>query len=138
MKKRIRDLWIKALRSGKYKKGVDHLCTINENGSRSYCCLGVLTELAIKDGVKIKKDVINSNWPRCSSYINYTGPEDSMYSYLLRSVMKWAGLHDFDPLLRPETSRSANIMASEINDNGNVNTTFRKIADLIEKNIPAE
>lgn len=38
-------LWIKALRGGKYRKDVDIL-----KSRHGYCCLGVLCDLATKDG----------------------------------------------------------------------------------------
>ena len=39
-------LWLDALRSGEYKPGRGQLRTVNER----FCCLGVLCDLAAKDG----------------------------------------------------------------------------------------
>lgn len=33
--------WSTALRSGKYEQGSDELCTVTENDSFEFCCLGV-------------------------------------------------------------------------------------------------
>lgn len=47
--KSLRNKWIKALKSGRYKQGTSALCHIDkdENGkvSRTYCCLGVLCQI---------------------------------------------------------------------------------------------
>lgn len=42
-------LWIDALRSGEYPQGTGQL-----NKTGKYCCLGVLCEVALKDGVKME------------------------------------------------------------------------------------
>lgn len=43
------DLWIEALKSGKYKQGEGQL-KYSVNKKPQYCCLGVLCDLAEKDG----------------------------------------------------------------------------------------
>lgn len=54
MKKEVAELWVKALRSGKYKQGRSALCTVvadpenPKNKTKSYCCLGVLADIASK------------------------------------------------------------------------------------------
>lgn len=45
-RRQVLEHWIKALRSGKYKQIRNVLC----NGKDGFCCLGVLQELATKDG----------------------------------------------------------------------------------------
>lgn len=37
--------WVAALRSGEWRQGQSRLCTIAEDGSKSYCCLGVALAL---------------------------------------------------------------------------------------------
>lgn len=44
--KQVREAWIKALRSGEYKQTKSYL-----RKDDSYCCLGVLCDLAVKEGV---------------------------------------------------------------------------------------
>lgn len=39
---RVKELWLKALRSGEYKQGRDTLCRVGEDGVYSFCCFGVL------------------------------------------------------------------------------------------------
>jgi hypothetical protein len=46
MNKRLKAKWIKALRSGEYNQTTCRLVTTEVDGSRSFCCLGVLRELA--------------------------------------------------------------------------------------------
>lgn len=43
MKKDIKDKWVEALRSGKYKQCTGALCRVYYNGC-AYCCLGVLAD----------------------------------------------------------------------------------------------
>lgn len=40
-----------ALESGEYAQGRSRLCLVNENGSKEFCCLGVLSEIAVQEGV---------------------------------------------------------------------------------------
>lgn len=53
MKKKLRDAWVKALRSGEYKQGLGRL----QNGD-AYCCIGVMCEVAKKIGFvsRLKRD----------------------------------------------------------------------------------
>lgn len=44
MDKKTKAKWLKALRSGKYEQGRGRLQRV-EDGSRQYCCLGVLCEV---------------------------------------------------------------------------------------------
>jgi hypothetical protein len=44
MRKSIKNKWVKALRSGKYKQGTGQLHSENEEG-KSFCCLGVLATI---------------------------------------------------------------------------------------------
>lgn len=43
-------IWVKALESGKYQQTQGMLREIHDDGTSSYCCLGVLCDLAEKDG----------------------------------------------------------------------------------------
>ena len=47
MDKKLKERWIKALRSGKYKQGGGNLRVINKKTNEAkYCCLGVLVDIA--------------------------------------------------------------------------------------------
>lgn len=41
MKKKYKDIWLKALRAGEYAQGTGALCRL-KNGEHEFCCLGVL------------------------------------------------------------------------------------------------
>ena len=49
MKPSIKKRWLEALRGGKYKQGRNYLRAKDKNGELHYCCLGVLTDLYIKE-----------------------------------------------------------------------------------------
>lgn len=115
MKTSIKQKWISALRSGKYRQGRGAL----RRGDK-YCCLGVLCELAIQDGVKIELDVDNESRTTF----------DGSAGYPPVAVMDWADLSDNNPRIRPggESDRTL----AGINDEG---ASFETIADLIEKHL---
>ena len=95
--------WVAALRSGKIQQTRKQLG--NKNGGR--CCLGVLCDLAVEDGV-------------IQDYYKYSGS-------LPRKVMRWAGLSDDMGEYKSKTSRR-----SLAGDNDTYNRSFAQIADIIE------
>lgn len=102
--KEVRQLWVKALRSGEYKQGRTRLRT--KDGK--YCCLGVLTDLAVKNGV-------------IPEFIGSGGA----CNLLLDDVRQWAGLDD----KYGSYSRSDHACLCQDNDRGK---DFSWISDLIE------
>lgn len=49
--KKVKEQWIAALRSGKYKQGVEALKRVFQPGAQpEYCCLGVLAECLAASG----------------------------------------------------------------------------------------
>ncbi len=86
MNRRIKKLWIAALRSGRYKQARNTLRT--RHGSRhAYCCLGVLCHLAQKEGIGKFEDKVFRD-AEGGSYCN---------SVLTPAVQKWAGLASSSP-----------------------------------------
>ena len=55
----IKARWLAALRSGDYTQGVDYLHQIEEDKEHTFCCLGVLCELAVEDGKAQRYDEAN-------------------------------------------------------------------------------
>lgn len=107
MNKRIKKLWLKALRSGKFKQANGAMREEDPDGYKGYahCCLGVLEQI------------------RCDE----TGKKFRENDSLLAPVtMKWAGLTTDDPILAPRKQT----YAAEMNDDGK---SFKFIADRIEK-----
>lgn len=52
MNRAVAKRWVDALRSGNYEQGQGHLRQLTEDGPKD-CCLGVLCDIAISDGVEI-------------------------------------------------------------------------------------
>lgn len=83
-----KEKWIAALRSGEYKQGYGRLCTIKD-GSREYCCLGVLC------------DVVGATWydDGGTSIAEFDTDRNSIF--LPRSIERLVGLkmdgEDDDP-----------------------------------------
>ena len=110
MKPEIKELWINTLRSGEYIQNQGQL-----KDDRGYCCLGVLTDLYIREH--------NEEW---------TYGENNGYEYDFRSgslpysVVEWAQLMSDNPSIEHYT-------LAHYNDSLDYN--FNQIADLIEGNL---
>ena len=114
MKAKIKDIWVKALRSGKYKQTIYRLNRDNE-----FCCLGVLTDLYLKEkGLEweLKECTV-------APMLNYKGETRSLHS----DVMEWAGLKTKVGAYEKEGKHTL----SGMNDGG---AKFSKIADVIAEN----
>lgn len=126
MKAEIKDLWLKALRSGEFPQGREYL----DKGGK-YCVLGVLASLAMLEG-------------QCTYQ-----PQKSLGSYdkrlksLSYNVMKWAGIgqdeDDEDGIaaflkpkagLVPLVHKGKKTTLADLNDSG---LSFIELSDIIEK-----
>lgn len=136
MKREIKFRWVEALRSGKYRQGRNYL----HDREGNFCCLGVLCDLAVQEGV-ISKPYLNVHpgnvqspkiWHSAAEighFVFYYGEEGKSHSGVLPTlIMAWAGLDEDDP-------RINNTRLSVFNDRGH---SFEEIALLIEKHIPEE
>lgn len=124
--------WVTALRSGNYQQVKRHLSL---NGG--YCCLGVACELAIIDGVRVKRTEVASMKldGEEDTYVNYDGG----MSYMPNSVRKWLGIDYGDPALTEridENGFKVLVSASDLNDRDG--KTFAEIADAIEQKYLAD
>lgn len=131
MNPEIKTRWTGALRSGEYKQATGYLRT--EDG---YCCLGVLCELAVQDG--IIPPARSHDHPDGGTYWEY----DYEGAVLPEPVQRWAGLDDASPLVPypgdDEPDRVAGL--AELNDGNDDVTddgplTFTEIADLIDQHL---
>jgi len=115
MFKDIARKWTAALRSGKYRKTQGILCKVDKYGNKSHCCLGVLTELYNKEHKNEKVNVFGG-------------------ASLDFKVVKWAGMNDGFGYIRgaSEVERDSLI---KINDCKRSRHSFKRIADIIEKNV---
>jgi hypothetical protein len=122
MKENVKQEWVTALRSGEYEQCNGILRYTELNGRQSFCCLGVLTDLARKDGLSVEAD-------------DGTFIHNDEGGWLHPKVMDWAGLAEPDPVLRESSlviSTSLPTSLSVLNDSGR---TFEEIADYIEEHL---
>jgi hypothetical protein len=118
MKKAVMRQWVTALRSGQFKQSAGWL--ESENG---YCCLGVLCNLAIAQGV-------------CDYEIEYNKDHFKMISRfdghsadLPLSVVYWAGVESPKGDFYDNSNKKESLSA--LNDS---EVSFAYIADIIEQN----
>jgi hypothetical protein len=137
MKEDIKAQWTAALRSGEYKQGVGVLRDLDN----SFCCLGVLCDLAEKAGV-IEPAVLVPEEREYEEHYRYGGCTGT----LPVAVMKWSGLETDEGLYRltdadmedafgPDWETTVTVYRSRnlINDNDGKHHSFERIAETIEK-----
>lgn len=143
MNPEIKDEWIKALRSGDYVKGTGQLHGVEtdlDTGkvTHTFCCLGVLCELAVAAGVT-DRALIGTEESGNYRYFKKDGDAydmDADVSFLPPSVQAWSGLNTHNPrvphVLDEGTAfeRQGSERVSDLNDN--TYDTFEPIAALIE------
>lgn len=126
----IKAQWVAALRSDEYTQGDGYLKTLDGN----YCCLGVLCDLAVKQGVIPEPTQPTPATPYSGSW-EFGNEDDTCDIALPKAVQEWAGLTGRSPEISnpqgpiPEINRYS-AQLSELNDDGH---TFTLIAQLIEK-----
>jgi hypothetical protein len=114
----IRARWTAALRSGDYEQGYGAL-----RQRERYCCLGVLTDLWLKDG---NDELVPNEWRGGETL---TSVWDGGDQDLPAPVARWAELDCADPFLTAMDSH-----ASQANDDA---WSFAQIADAIDGIAPA-
>ncbi len=127
MKKKIADKWIAALNSGDYKQGKWRLKTDDAN----FCCLGVLCDLAVKEG--IAKEVVtfyNGN-KKISGYFSKKQAEGKtafpMFHEIEDGIVKWSGMKSSRGEIKGTDKSLTNFNDSE-------GKTFTEIAEIIKEN----
>lgn len=113
--------WVDALRSDEYKQCQGGLAQEGQNGIE-YCCLGVLCELAVSDGVIAAKTINNG----CFGYESTSGWQAALPPLM---VAGWVGLVGDSWEVEEENT---NVELTSLNDDRN--WTFAEIADVIEEN----
>lgn len=128
MNRDVKERWVAALRSGEYKQGYSVL----RDGQERYCCLGVLSEIAVQDGViaPATMDFV----PDCSisgTPVSYAYGRMRHGTVLPDEVVEWAGLSSENPTVQMSDYDYGPFRDSlaEIND---AEHSFEYIADLIE------
>jgi hypothetical protein len=117
MNPEVKAEWVKALRSGEYVQGQNTMRQSGNSGSPdTYCCLGVLAELAVKGGAIQAAELIGGSY----SY-------DGSSAWPGEAIYNWAGIVD-------KPGRDEGIISDLIghNDEGK---NFAYIADEIERGL---
>lgn len=134
MDQRVKNLWLKALRTGEYKQGHNQL---RANEDNTYCCLGVLCDLH-------RRETGDGEWTTDDLYRTSNDVESLG---LPPSVAEWAGLPSGDPKVsRVHFSKdfTGNTVISTLNDGFYSYTIqqemvpihdFAAIADVIEEEL---
>jgi len=125
--------WMRRLRSGDYKQVDGVLCRVDDSGDRSYCCLGVLTEMAVEAG--LVREVITAD-SLGVYYVNSEDPMESDNAGLLRPVRKWADVASLaGNIYRGKPTEGETKMPNSLaGANDGWHWSFSQIADLAEEN----
>ena len=111
----IKQRWIEALKSGKYKQGYGQL----RSSDNAFCCLGVLYDVC--------KDELNLSWVEPDEELNYFCQTLSGNvfdtSYLPRGLLEEIGL--------PNSDVNTLIYMNDVNKR-----TLNEIADWIQEHLP--
>lgn len=130
MNPEIKARWVAALRSGEYEQGKNFL---NRDGK--FCCLGVLSEIAVQDGVIDPPEEVGLASGDLLEGLAY----DGCRGHLSQEVSKWAGFpSEYDNWNQEEIYDSIPRVLvdgepcplSYLNDHGK---NFSELADLIEE-----
>ncbi len=117
MNKRIKKLWVEALKGGEYEQGTKLLCNQYSKEYDKFCCLGVLCNL---HSLETEEGWFES--PCLDGAMMYSVAGESGAGVPPIPVKIWAGLED------------KNIgKLVELNDNKGA--TFQEIAKYIEENL---
>jgi hypothetical protein len=111
----VKEKWVKALRSNEYTQGKNYL-----NCCGKYCCLGVLTDLYLKETTQ--------EWEEPNARIKAF---DGRTCVLPKIVQQWAGLYSDlgdEIIVNGEP-------ASLVGCNDSLGLNFNEIADLIESQL---
>lgn len=127
----IKQRWVEALRSGEYLQGTGTLHTravgTNFEEAHHFCCLGVLCDLAFKDGVIPAPELNVDDWTH-----TYGRDDDLDNNLLPKVVMRWAGLDLPGPHVHyvNDEGIEGEIELAVLNDGG---VSFEEIARIIEE-----
>jgi len=125
MNQRIKEEWVALLEHGDLKQCINDLHDTKEG---SFCCLGVLCEIAVAEGVTLKDEAGQYGGKNNDGFRN---EPQFRAQFLPSEVYKWAGLEDSNPsIYRPDGEPITPLAV--LNDNGK---TFPEIAKLIEENL---
>lgn len=132
MNPEIKDRWLQKLRSGQYDQIKGELWD-----GEGFCCLGVLCEVAVEDGIIKRNEDFNSGYTAPLMCRDDSGDDREFYrenSILPTVVKEWAGLDDNNPAVEMkgfyDPDDDSDVELSELNDSAGY--TFEDIANIIE------
>lgn len=121
MNPEIKARWLAALRSGDYKQGTCVLKQRRPHQKTEFCCLGVLCEIAVQDGV-----IEPSEKYRDDHVYEYEGK----ITLPPQAVADWAGMETGNPTVKGVPGVDDGISLAGLNDSEKFD--FAAIADVIE------
>lgn len=135
MNEQIKARWLEKLRSGDYKQTPGQLGFVDDIGQESYCCLGVLCEIAVEDGIVTRQ--VDRGGSIYYSDTNPTEASEAQMHVLTEGVVEWSGVDSSNPELdtigfnvEVDDEERTYASLSELNDYAGYN--FSAIADFIE------
>lgn len=131
MNKKVKEKWLDRLRNGGLKQATSALKETYDDGTSGYCCLGVLCEIAVEEGIiKAPRPEWGRNEDPDSHYGNWTYGRNSD-SFLPPTVRDWAGLSENNPAVNVNDDFISTTLAT-LNDSG---SSFEEIAGYIEASL---
>jgi hypothetical protein len=119
MNTEIAEKWATSLESGKYTQGIGALQQNNK-----HCCLGVLCELAVTEGI-IQPPTLDIDgiyrYGSCQTWSTETLPDE---------VIEWAEMNSNEGIIDTNIDDRHYVSLIEMNDDG---ISFKKIAEKIRE-----
>lgn len=123
LKPEIKNMWVEALRSGKYRQGNGAL----RNEHNEFCCLGVLCDLVAPDKWT-ESDIKGINNEKL--YASYD--DEGLLPRRIVEQIAVSGSIQRNFTVNLCGGPDKGVVLSELNDNG---YTFNQLADIIEKHL---
>lgn len=128
-------LGVDALRSGQYEQARGSLMNVAPDGQKSYCCLGVLCDIAVKNGVVgvTPVEVVHDPGFVIAEAVRGDGEGCIVRALLPHVVREWYGFDSVGPSVRMPSECGDEPYEQELTYlNDNIKATFAEIADAIE------
>lgn len=123
MNSEVKIKWVAALRSNKYKQTTGIL----SDGEGSFCCLGVLCDIAVTEGI------IAEGRTRFGDKVYYTDDTTESSAYLVPAVQEWAGITETGTIPYNSEKPVGYPTLADLNDRAGY--SFEEIANVIEERL---
>jgi hypothetical protein len=128
MSPEVKQLWVDALLSNEFEANNDGCLAIKldfEEEPMKYDPLGVLCELAIRNGIKLTVEEVDSPREMACVERRYNGED----AHLPLEVMQWAGLDSQDPKVYWTREKQTEFLSAV--HYYNEDSSFKEVANLI-------